>query len=360
MQKENIHPLLLEQDDIVGGISRTVNYKGNRIDIGGHRFFSKSKAVMDWWNNILPLQGKPSTDDIKLNRDVPLLKGGPDPESTDQVMLFRNRLSRIFFLRNFFDYPISLNLATIKNLGLIRIIKIGFSYVWSNLFPNKNETNLEDFFINRFGKELYLTFFKDYTEKVWGTSCKEISSEWGEQRIKGLSITKALIHSVKSIFIKTSSIEQKNTETSLIEQFMYPKFGPGHLWETVLSDVIKEGGEIHYNWRVEKLNIKKNKVTSVVAKNSKTSETKTFHGDYFISTMPIKNLVNGISEEVSEEVKEVANGLVYIDFITVGLLCKKLQIHNKTEFKTMNNIIPDTWIYIQERDVKLGRLQIFN
>src|SRR4030042_4916888 len=231
LDKTDIKPVIYEMSGDIGGISKTINYKGNRIDIGGHRFFSKSGRVMRWWQNILPLQGAPSKDDIILERDIPLAQRGPDPRKIDRVMLVRSRLSRIFFLRRFFNYPISLNFNTFLNLGLVRVVKIFLSYVKIRLFPIKNEKSLEDFFINRFGKELYFTFFSDYTEKVWGVPCSKIKPEWGAQRIKGLSITKAILHAMQSIRSKNSSITQKNIETSLIEQFMYPKFGPGQLWE---------------------------------------------------------------------------------------------------------------------------------
>jgi len=243
----DIKPIIFEMSSDIGGISKTVSYKGNRIDIGGHRFFSKSGRVMDWWQNIMPLQGKPAYDDIILKRKlpIPVENSENDPEKKDRVMLIRSRLSRIFFLRSFFDYPISLKLKTFKNLGIVRIAKIGISFVWINLKPIKDEKNLEDFLINRFGTELYNTFFKDYTEKVWGVPCEEIPADWGSQRIKGLSITKTLIHAVKTIFASDKSIDQKNTETSLIEQFLYPKLGPGQLWEEVARLVKKNGGEIH-------------------------------------------------------------------------------------------------------------------
>jgi len=189
--KTDIKPIIIEKTSDVGGISKTIVYNGNRIDIGGHRFFSKSDRIMNLWREILPIQGFDSKDDIldiinfhKKSRLVQLLPDGPDPELTDKVMLKRNRLSRIFFLRKFFDYPISLNTNTITNLGPIRIIKIGWSYFKIRLFPIRNINSLEDFFINRFGVELYKTFFKEYTEKVWGITCSQISADWGEQRLK--------------------------------------------------------------------------------------------------------------------------------------------------------------------------------
>ena len=331
LNKTDIKPIIYEMTEDIGGISKTINYKGNRIDIGGHRFFSKSDRVMQWWRNILPSQ-----------------------------MLIRTRLSRIFFLRKLFDYPISLNLNTLLNLGFIRIVKIGLSYIKIRLFPIKKEMSLEDFFINRFGKELYLTFFKDYTKKVWGISCNKIRPEWGRQRIKGLSISKAIFHAVKSVFSKDSSVMQKNTETSLIGQFMYPKLGPGQMWEQVAAIIKKKGGEIYLNHKVTGLKQHDNKIVEVQVKEKTASELITKTADYFFSTMPVKELIQSLKNSVSQEVRHVANGLIYRDFITVGLLLKKLKIENKTKVETINNIIPDNWIYIQERDVKLGRIQIFN
>lgn len=365
--KSDIQPIILEMTDHIGGISKTVNYKGNRIDIGGHRFFSKSDVVMNWWLNIMPLQNKPGQEksaDVEIayqgkKASLAYNPAGPDPTKTDLVMLLRNRLSRIFYLRSFFDYPISLNLNTISNLGFIRIFKIGISYILTKLFPIKNEKSLEDFFINRFGKELYLTFFKDYTEKVWGTKCSDISAEWGAQRIKGLSITKAITHAVKSMFKKDSSLGQKNVETSLIEHFLYPKLGPGQMWEEVAKIVQSKGAVLHMNCHVTGIEYKDNQITSITYKNSKTGKTEKLTGDYFFSTMPVKELIDAMNN-VPQEVKTISDGLVYRDFITVGLLLNKLKIKNNTSFVTPGNVVPDNWIYIQERDVKIGRLQVFN
>ena len=367
LHKTDIHPVIYEMSSDIGGIAKTAVYKGNRIDMGGHRFFSKSDRVMDWWQKIIPIQGKPSKDDLILDityqnntRQVKLSKDGPDPEKSDFVMLIRKRLSRIFFLRQFFDYPISLNMNTVSNLGILRLIKIGISYFLVKLFPIKNEKSLEDFFINRFGKELYLTFFKDYTEKVWGVSCNRIKPEWGAQRIKGLSVTKALLHAVKSIFSKDSSISQKNIETSLIEKFMYPKLGPGQMWEETARIVETKGGELYLHHTIIGFQYEGKNIVSVQIRDEKTGEVKTQNGDYFFSTMPVKELIECIGNIVPSEVSEVASGLMYRDFITVGLLLNKLKIKNQTKTPTVNDIVPDNWIYIQERDVKIGRLQIFN
>lgn len=365
--RTDIKPIIIEQSNDIGGISKTVVHNGNRIDIGGHRFFSKSDIVMKWWLEILPVQGSESKDDIlkdifyqKKSTQVKLSPNGPDPDKTDRVMLIKNRLSRIFFLRKFFDYPITLNTKTISNLGFVRIIKIGWTYIWIQLFPVKNVNSLEDFFISRFGKELYKTFFKDYTEKVWGVPCSQISAEWGAQRIKELSVSRALIHAVKSIFINRKSIEQKNTDTSLIEQFMYPKFGPGQMWETVAGIVEEKGGIIIMNAKVVELNIVENQVKELSYFNHTTQQKSVVKGDYFFSTMPVKDLITAMGNKVPSNIKAVSNGLQYRDFITVGLLLNKLKIRNETKIPTQNGLVPDSWIYIQEREVKVGRLQIFN
>ncbi len=363
LQKHShIQPIILEMNDAVGGISRTVNYKGNKMDIGGHRFFSKSDRVMQWWMEVMPIQ-KVNENDISIayqnkSKAVEINNHeAPDPNKVDKVMLVRSRLSRIYFLRKFFNYPISLNFETLKKLGVVNSISIFTSYLKAKIFPIKNEISLEDFIINRFGKKLYQTFFKDYTEKVWGIACNQISSEWGAQRIKGLSITKVLAHALRSVIQSKpqGDIFQKDKETSLIEKFLYPKFGPGQLWETVAETIIKQGGEVHKNFRVMELLMEENKMVGVVAEDNLTKEIKEFKGDYFFSTMPVVELINCLKTEIPQTVKDVANGLQYRDFITVGLLLSELKIKNKD-----NSAVKDNWIYIQESDVKIGRLQIFN
>jgi len=365
--KTDIKPIIIEQTNDIGGISKTVVHNGNRMDIGGHRFFSKSDKVMKWWQEILPIQGSESKDDIlkdiyyqKKRTQVKLSPNGPDPEKTDQVMLIRNRLSRIFFLRKFFDYPITLNGRTLSNLGVVRIIKIGWTYFWIQIFPVKKIASLEDFFISRFGTELYKTFFKDYTEKVWGVPCTEIAADWGAQRIKELSVSRALLHAMKSIFNKEKSIEQKNTDTSLIEQFMYPKLGPGQMWETVARIVEEKGGLIIKNSEVVALNISEDQVNELSYFNRTDQKKSVIKGDYFFSTMPVKDLITALGNKVPSKVKAVSDGLQYRDFITVGLLLNKLKIINETKIQTIHQLIPDSWIYIQEPNVKVGRLQIFN
>lgn len=350
------HPIVLEQSGAIGGISQTVRYKGNRMDIGGHRFFSKSQRVTDFWQKVMPLQGAPSIDDVLLGKHKQLAAGGPDPEVTDRVMLLRERVSRIFYLRKFFDYPISLKLKTFTNMGFGRTLKAGFGYLGA-MMHKRPENSLEDFYINRFGKPLYSMFFEDYTEKVWGIHPSKLGADWGSQRVKGLSITAIL----KDMFKKALGTKSNaSSETSLIESFVYPKLGPGQLWETVAADVQHMGGEVRLNSKVDTIHVSGNKVDYVVVTDSQGASRKV-ECDYFLSSMPIKDLIASLQGiEVPARVREVASTLPYRDFITVGLLVKKLKITNETKIKTFQNRVPDTWIYIQERDVKLGRLQIFN
>jgi len=359
-RSSDIKPILIETSHEIGGISRTIRYKGNRMDIGGHRFFSKSDRVMRWWLEQMPVEaGSGEEGQLRYKgqqRDVPAASSAPDPRTEDLVMLVRQRKSRIYFLRRFFDYPISLTAATFMNLGVARTLRCGLSYMRSALLPQREERSLEDFIINRFGKQLYLTFFKSYTEKVWGVPCQEISAEWGAQRIKGLSLKGVILHFLKKAFglQKKSGITQKQTETSLIEKFLYPKYGPGQLWEHVADKIRQGGGEILFGIRIDRINVDGNKVVSVEGVNE-AGERCTFAGDYFFSTMPVRDLVRAFNCEVPAEVKEVSEGLMYRDFITVGLLASKLNIFEKDGAQ-----LKDNWIYIQEPDVTVGRLQIFN
>ena len=342
----DIQPIVLEALDDVGGISRTIEYKGNRMDIGGHRFFSKSDWVMNWWREMMPPAPDKDADGFSL---MP---------KNDRHLLIRPRLSRIYFLRRFFDYPVSLSGKTMTNLGPVRLVRIGIAYVWASLFPRKPERNLEDFFYNRFGGELYRTFFKDYTEKVWGVACRAISPEWGAQRIKGLSITKAILHAAKSIFSRSNKgVAQKDTETSLIERFLYPKFGPGQMWRLAATELRERSGEIHFGLKVVTLKRENDRIVAIETEAADRSR-RWWRGDWVISTMPLRDMVQALEPPAPHDIRIVADGLMYRDFITMGLLLKKLK--PRPEGKPPLNLLPDTWIYIQEPDVKIGRLQIFN
>ncbi|GGK57939.1 NAD(P)/FAD-dependent oxidoreductase [Rufibacter glacialis] len=360
LQHTQVHPYVVEATDRIGGISATINYKGNRMDIGGHRFFSKSDRVMDWWLSILPLQLEIGQNLGTLayqgkSRVIPTLSPGTSLYS-DNVMLLRQRTSRIFFRRQFFDYPLSFSVGTLAQLGIGWSTKAVLSYLKQVVHPIKEEKNLEEFFINRFGKHLYLTFFKAYTEKVWGVPCQQISAEWGAQRIKSLSITEAVKHFLKQqLFSPSADFSQKTTQTSLIEQFLYPKLGPGHLWEVVTKQVQEKGGEVHMQQEVVGLQLEGNRIASATILDQQTGATYTQEPSYVISTMPIRNLIRALGAAVPVEVQEIAAQLPYRNFISVGLLLNKLAI-------TPDNglLIQDNWIYIQEPDVQAGRLQIFN
>lgn len=348
--------LIIEETNAIGGISRTVYHNGNRMDIGGHRFFSKSDEVMNRWKELMPLQGSKSFDDKKLNRECTVYDKGPDPEKSDRVMLVRHRVSRIYYNKHFFDYPISMKFQTFKNMGFKETVAAGCSYMKSTI-SKKDETSLENFYINRFGKKLYSMFFEGYTEKLWGRHPREIASDWGSQRVKGLSIRTLL----KDMFSKAfgGKKNNKNVETSLIEQFWYPKFGPGQLWETAAEKIKKAGGKILMNTSVKEVFLKDGVIKSIKCQNQ--DGVVNIDGDIFISSMPLKDLVAGIrGTDVPKNILQIAEGLPYRDFVTVGLLVPKLSLKNETNIKTMGNIVPDCWIYVQDTNVKLGRIQIFN
>lgn len=340
------HVLILEQEAAAGGISRTVQHQGNRIDLGGHRFFSKSDEVMQWWQSVLPVEAE------KSDRNTPPPSENA-PEADREAFLTRHRLSRILYDRKFFAYPVTLSMDTISKLGALRLLKIGFSYTLARLRPIQPEQSLEDFFINRFGRELYKTFFRDYTQKVWGLPCSQLSADWGAQRVKGLSVTAVLAHAVKSIarrFSRASDdIAQKNVETSLIEYFLYPKHGPGALWEEVARQVQERGGTICYETKVCGFEYADGRIIALTV--SDAEGTRTLPADVVISSMPLRELVADVHGDVPEEVRGVAEGLVYRDFMTVGLVLRKSERLGE---------LKDNWIYVQEPDVHMGRIQIFN
>ena len=354
---------VLEATREFGGISRTVKHNGNRMDIGGHRFFSKDDRIMQWWRDTLPLQGAPSYDDRKLGRHHDLEPGGPDPETCDEVMLKRHRVSRIYWNRHFFDYPISLSPNTLKAMGPKLTLEAGFSYLKSMVHKLPKD-NLENFYINRFGRKLYSMFFEGYTEKLWGRHPSQISADWGAQRVKGLSITEVL----KNAFLKLLPKKQdaSKVETSLIEEFWYPKYGPGQLWETVERNCERAGVRVITDANVVQVCQEGGRIESVVYEDCEGNRTE-LKADQFISSMPVKDLVNALgagegAAQVPADMSEIANGLPYRDFVTVGLLVKHLKLRNTTDIPTLGNppIVPDCWIYVQDPGYKVGRLQIFN
>ncbi len=365
--------LVCEATDAIGGIAQTYNYKGNRIDIGGHRFFSKEKRVMDWWFNILPLQGAPSADTLEKEHDIDYAVEAiveklcthkkvkipaPDPEKTDDVMLQRPRLSRIFYRKHFFPYPIGITITVAKRLGFVNTFLIGMSYIWRQIFPLKDETYLDAFYKNRFGDRLYKTFFEAYTEKVWGVPCGSIRADWGAQRVKGLSLKRAIAHAIKDLISSDFKKAQAERETSLITRFFYPKFGPGQMWETVTKQIQECGADVRMHTRVVGVRQENGKIVSATLEDTKTGKTQEVECDYFFSTMPIKHLIGMMHPHPPASVVEVAEGLSYRDFLTVGLLLKKLHVQEGKKKPATD--VPDNWIYIQEGGVRVGRVQIFN
>ena len=362
---------VLEETHEFGGISRTVKHNGNRMDIGGHRFFSKDDRIMGWWKNTLPLQGAPSYDDKKLNREHDMEPGGPDPEVEDKVMLKRHRVSRIYWNKHFLDYPISLSAGTLKAMGFKLTMVAGFSYLKS-MVHKLPEDNLENFYINRFGRKLYSMFFEGYTEKLWGRHPSEISADWGAQRVKGLSIMGVLKNAFQKLLPKKR--DNSEVETSLIEEFWYPKYGPGQLWETVESNCENAGVKVVTDAKVIEVRQQNGHISSVVTEAADGTRTE-WNADQFISSMPVKDLVEAIdaagvdteaaatgSKAAPEAVTEVAEGLPYRDFVTVGLLVNHLKLENTTDIPTLGNppIVPDCWIYVQDPGYKVGRIQVFN
>lgn len=370
LEQTDVTPVIFEFTDDVGGISRTNVHKGNRIDLGGHRFFSKSNRVLKWWGRFLPVADTGVGDsDVTIKYQnaehvVPLTnasKNMADGDNEDDVMLIRRRVSRILFLGQFFDYPLSLSVATILKLGLPRTFLAGISYVRARLGPISPESTLEHFLINRFGRFFYKHFFRDYTYKVWGAACSDIPAEWGRQRIKGLSITAAVKHALTQRFTRPdTSIDQKLTETSLIERFLYPKYGPGHMWRRVSETIQAQGGEIHFNCEVIGLESSGEKIIAITVKDRDTNGITRVEGDYFLSTMPVQDLISGLSPPPPDAVRNVASGLMYRNFMTVGLLLKALTVEGGVDAASLTEKLPDNWIYVQEPGVSVGRIQIFN
>jgi protoporphyrinogen oxidase len=361
LRRSDATPLVFDLDGQVGGISKTINYRGNRMDLGGHRFFSKSDWVMRWWQEILPVAEGQIDATIPLhttyqgqsNEFIPHIASSRSP---DAVMLVRQRLSRIFYRRRFFDYPLKLNPDTLRKIGAVETLKIGLSYGRARIANSRPERTLEDFFVNRFGNRLYRMFFKDYTEKVWGVPCREISAEWGAQRIKGLSIARAFSHALTRRF-RGLDTSQKRTETSLIERFLYPKFGPGQMWEEVARRVRELGGDIHLKHRVVGIEREGFRVTAIRVRDEATGTVRPVPCDYLISTVPVLDLIGFL--QADSQVARIARALPYRDFMTAGLLLRRMTGAGPDALPH-NGMPPDNWIYIQEPDVKMGRLQVFN
>jgi protoporphyrinogen oxidase len=311
---ENGHGVVvLEKDpEYVGGIARTVTYKGYRFDIGGHRFFSKSSEITEWWKKRL------SSEFISVKR-----------------------LSRIFYQGKFFDYPLKPANAFF-GLGVWKSFACGFSYLKSRLFPIRSEKSFADWVTNRFGSKLFNIFFKTYTEKVWGMPCTEISADWAAQRIKGLSLFKAVWNALCPQRGKGSK-----TIKTLIDTFEYPRLGPGMMWEKTRDDIINAGGTVKMGEEVVAINRAGNQIVSVTTRNAKGEETE-WTGQQFIVSMPLRDCVKSFYPRVSKETLSAADRLKYRDFLTVALMVNR------------KNLFPDNWIYVHDPSVRLGRIQNFN
>lgn len=312
LSKMGIKSIILEKDQVVGGISRTVNYKNYHFDIGGHRFFTKSKAVDDMWKKVL----------------------GND-------FLQRKRLSRIYYNKKFFYYPFR-PLNALFGLGIWNSFLILASYFYAYIFPSKQEKTFQQWVTNRFGKRLYRIFFKTYTEKVWGVSCDEIRAEWAAQRIRGLSLLSALRNALLRLY---NNSENKTVIKTLINSFDYPKLGPGMMWQAVAESIQGNGSEVCLGAEVEGILWNKNKVESLEARLN--GEKKPFHGTHFISSMPIRELMQKFKPSVPEKVLKAANSLNYRDLIIITLIVNK------------RDLFSDNWIYIHDPDVRVGRIQNF-
>ena len=312
---ENGVPVLVLDKDphYVGGIARTVEYHGYRFDIGGHRFFSKSQEITQWWKRRLG----------------------------DQFISVR-RMSRIFYNGVYFDYPLKAANA-LFGLGVWTSFLCGLSYVKSRIFPITPEKSFQDWVSNRFGKKLFQIFFKTYTEKVWGMPCSEISADWAAQRIKGLSLLSAVMN---ALFPKKAGSGGEVIKT-LIDTFEYPKLGPGMMWEKTRDDIRRLGGEILMGEEVTKINRVGNEVVSVTSKNL-SGVTSEWAGTNFIVSLPLRDCVLAFDPPLSESAQAAAKRLAYRDFLTVALMLKRTEL------------FPDNWIYVHDPGVKLGRIQNFN
>ncbi len=309
--KENVASVVLEKDDCVGGISRTVNYKDYLFDIGGHRFFTKVKAVEEMWREVLG----------------------------DEKFLRRGRLSRIYYDKKFFFYPLKATNALL-GLGIFNSVLMLTSYLKAQISPIKNEQSFEDWICNRFGRRLYQTFFKTYTEKVWGIPCDEISADWAAQRIKGLS----LFSTIKNALLSGQNTGGEIIKT-LIDAFDYPEKGPGQMWEAVAAQIQEQSSELKMNSSVEKIICRDGRISALEIERGGRRET--IEGTDFISSMPMRELVEKIHPAPPEKVRRAAAALGYRDFLTVSLIISQA------------DLFADNWIYIHDSSVKVGRIQNF-
>lgn len=348
--------VIAEHNERVGGISRTVHKNNLRFDLGGHRLFSKSKEVCDIWDEILPTQSAPSYDDIVLKRDLDWAKEGPDPEKDEEVRLIRSRLSRIYFRKHLFYYPIGRKLDFLKALRFTEFFSIAFSYLKVLISPRPVKS-LEDFFINHFGKTLYGLFFEDYTEKVWGRHPSKLEPDFGVQRVRGVSIMGVL----RDMIIKRLHLANKtNVETSLIDKYTYPKRGIGQLWEVMAQRLTKGGAEVLLNTTLTSLKVSNNLVKDAVIVGP-NGEEQHIQPDVVLSSMAVNDLFAALQpDDRPAEVFELAAKLQHRSFLQVAVLGNGMTLKNTAVAPGLNGIIPDSWIYIQDRGVRMGRVTVLN
>jgi protoporphyrinogen oxidase len=305
--------LVLESDpEYVGGLARTINYHGYRFDIGGHRFFSKSREVEDLWTEIL----------------------GPD-------LLQRPRSSKIYYRGQFYSYPLK-PIEVLSKLGFGESLLCVLSYVWARLNPHRNPKTFEDWVVNHFGRRLFRIFFKTYTEKIWGRSCREISADWAAQRIKGLSLGGAI---KTAVFPNRQPQDPAHAVKTLIYTFRYPRFGPGMMWETCARKIRGMGGQVLLGRTVQACRFDRDSNHWIVSARTAGDEIEEFRGEHLVSSMPMRHLVAQIAPPLPEDALRAAESLRYRDFLTVGLILRD------------RNRFTDTWIYIHDPDVKVGRIQ---
>jgi protoporphyrinogen oxidase len=305
LTKQNLRPIVFESGDKAGGLARTELYRGFHFDMGGHRFFTKATEVNSMWQEVL-----------------------------NGNFLRRPRLSRIYYRRKFFSYPLK-PFNALAGLGVLESICILLSYLKWQVFPYRQEDTFEEWVTNRFGKRLFQTFFKTYTEKVWGIPCSELKAEWAAQRIKNLSLKTAII----SMFVKPNNIK------TLIDEFDYPRLGPGMMWKAVQQEIERRNGRVELNSEVVRINHVDNRIDSIVVSNS--GNIRTIQGTQFISSMPITDFIKRLNPEPPLEILNAAQRLKYRDFLTVCLIVNQPEL------------FPDNWIYVHDPAVKVGRIQNF-
>ena len=308
--KRGLTSTVLEASDQVGGISKTVSYRGYRFDIGGHRFFSKVPLINALWHEIL-----------------------------GEEFLLRPRISRIYYNQHFFDYPLK-PMNALAGLGPLESFLIGLSYVKAKFFHIQDEKTFEQWVSNRFGYRLYSIFFKSYTEKVWGIPCSEISADWAAQRIKNLSLKQAVRN---ALFGAKHGIDG-STLTSLIEQFHYPRFGPGMMWERCRNLIESQGSRTVHGVKVERIQHRHGRVDCVSGRSA-SGEQLEYDGRNFVSTMPLRDLIHALDPLPPDKVLKAAQGLRYRDYLTVVLVVDR------------ESVFPDNWLYVHSPGVKLGRIQ---